>query len=103
MQREEICVLHEPLPDLPRDFSFAAWPHSANLSSSLIGKPILKCNRQYLRSGALSCCGVCREKITPENSIVIKMLPRLAWAALSDGGIDFPNEPLSKYTGFCVA
>jgi hypothetical protein len=98
--------LYEPLPDLLRDFGFAAWRSDLRtVPHPLIGKPILilRCNRQCLLEWrTLSVVEPCREKITPENSLVANALPRLVGTALADGRVDFLTNASANTPGLAL-
>jgi hypothetical protein len=44
----------------------------------------------------------CREKITPENSLVVDALPGLAWTALPDGHVDFLTNASANTPGLAL-
>jgi len=41
----------------------------------------------------------CREKINPENSLVVDALPGLVWTALPDGHVDFLTSASANIQG----
>ena len=44
----------------------------------------------------------CREKITPENSLVVDAQPRLVWTALPDGHVDFLTNASGNTPGLAL-
>jgi len=44
----------------------------------------------------------CREKINPENSLVVDALPGLVWTALPDGHVDFLTNASANTPGLVL-